>query len=129
MGIDADRLPVSARNRLAVVLPSTIRLREAPNLVEQARMVKDAQEIERIRAAVLMGAGLFDRRLQRFAPVSWKLQVAAEMEYAARRAGAEAMSFPTIVAAGERSALPHGRASRTGDPGQGIRGLRLRCYT
>jgi len=37
--------------------------------------------------------------------------VAAEMEYAARRAGAEAMSFPTIIASGARSALPHGRAS------------------
>jgi len=38
-------------------------------------------------------------------------EVAAEMEYAARRAGAEAMSFPTIIASGARSALPHGRAS------------------
>jgi Xaa-Pro aminopeptidase len=33
------------------------------------------------------------------------------MEYAARRAGAEEMSFSTIIASGERSALPHGRAS------------------
>ena len=40
--------------------------------------------------------------------------VAAEMEYAARLAGAEAMSFPTIVASGERSAL----APRPGDHGE-----------
>ena len=33
------------------------------------------------------------------------------MELAARRAGAEGMSFPTIIASGPRSALPHGRAS------------------
>jgi Xaa-Pro aminopeptidase len=39
-------------------------------------------------------------------------EVAAEMEYAARRAGAEEMSFPTIVASGARSALPHGRATQ-----------------
>ena len=51
------------------------------------------------------------------------------MEYAARRGGAEAMSFETIIAAGQRSALPHGRASDGGHPGRGIRGLRLRCYT
>ena len=38
-------------------------------------------------------------------------EVAAEMEYAARNAGAEAMSFPTIIASGARSALPHGRAT------------------
>ena len=37
--------------------------------------------------------------------------VAAEMELQARRAGAEKMSFDTIVAAGLRSAQPHGRAS------------------
>jgi len=38
-------------------------------------------------------------------------EVAAEMELTARRAGAEEMSFPTIIASGARSALPHGRAS------------------
>jgi Xaa-Pro aminopeptidase len=120
VGIDADRLPVSARNRLAAVLPSSIRLREAPNLVEQARMVKDPQEIQRIRAAVRMGADLFDSALAAIRPGVMETQVAAEMEYAARRAGAEAMSFPTIVAAGKRSALPHGRASRTGIPARGF---------
>jgi Xaa-Pro aminopeptidase len=47
-------------------------------------------------------------------------EVAAEIEYAARRAGAEEMSFPTIVAAGARSALPHGRASKQALPRNGF---------
>jgi len=34
--------------------------------------------------------------------------VAAELEHQARLLGAEGMSFETIVAAGARSALPHG---------------------
>jgi Xaa-Pro aminopeptidase len=38
-------------------------------------------------------------------------EVAGEMEYAARQGGAQEMSFPTIIASGARSALPHGRAS------------------
>ena len=37
--------------------------------------------------------------------------MAAELEYEARRAGADGMSFETIIASGTRSALPHGRAS------------------
>jgi Xaa-Pro aminopeptidase len=47
-------------------------------------------------------------------------RVAAEMEYAAREAGAEAMSFPTIIASGKRSSLPHGRASRAAVPVRGF---------
>jgi Xaa-Pro aminopeptidase len=38
------------------------------------------------------------------------------MELAARRGGAEAMSFDTIIASGVRSALPHGRASTQSVP-------------
>jgi Xaa-Pro aminopeptidase len=46
--------------------------------------------------------------------------VAAELEYAARLAGAEAMSFPTIVASGKRSGLPHGQATSTRLPRRGF---------
>ena len=64
-----------------------------------------------IRAAVRLGATLFDRALEVLRPGAREAEVAAEMEYAARRAGAEEMSFPTIIASGARSALPHGRAT------------------
>ena len=120
VGIEGEHLSVAARNRLALSLPSNFRLRETPNLVERARMVKDAQEIQRIRAAVLMCASLFERALAAIRPGVEETQVAAEMEYAAREAGAEAMSFPTIVASGKRSALPHGRASRAAVPARGF---------
>jgi Xaa-Pro aminopeptidase len=46
--------------------------------------------------------------------------VAARLEYAARQAGAGGMAFDTIVAAGPRSALPHGRASVTPIPRHGF---------
>jgi len=73
--------------------------------------VKDADELQRIRAAVALGAKLFDRALEVLRPGVKETEVAAEMEFAARRGGAEEMSFSTIIASGERSALPHGRAS------------------
>jgi Xaa-Pro aminopeptidase len=111
IGVEGEHLTVAARHRLADALPKHVRLREAPPLVEQARMVKDAEEVEAIRAAVAAGARLFDRALEVIRPGAREIEVAAEMEYAARRAGADAMSFETIIAAGARSALPHGRAS------------------
>jgi Xaa-Pro aminopeptidase len=111
IGIEAEHLIVAERKRLADLLPSGIRIRNSPALVERARMVKDEDELDRIRAAVKLGARLFDQALEVLRPGVKETEVAAEMEYAARRAGAEEMSFPTIIASGARSALPHGRAS------------------
>jgi Xaa-Pro aminopeptidase len=80
-------------------------------MVERFRMIKDDDELTRIRSAVALGARIFDRALQVLRPGVQEVEVAAEMELAARRGGAEEMSFPTIIASGARSALPHGRAS------------------
>src|SRR4029077_20339503 len=80
-------------------------------MVDRMRMVKDEDELRLIRAAVQLGATLFDRALEVLKPGVKEIEVAGEMEYAARQGGAEEMSFPTIIASGARSALPHGRAS------------------
>jgi Xaa-Pro aminopeptidase len=111
IGIEAEHLTVAEKKRLADLLPSGVRVRNVSALVERARMVKDEEELGLIRAAVGLGATLFDRALEVLRPGIKEAEVAAEMEYAARRAGAEAMSFPTIIASGARSALPHGRAT------------------
>jgi Xaa-Pro aminopeptidase len=111
IGIEADHLTVTEKKQLVDLLPSGARIRNAPALVERARMVKDENELDLIRAAVKLGAKLFDRALEVLRPGAKETDVAAEMEYAARRAGAAEMSFPTIIASGARSALPHGRAS------------------
>jgi Xaa-Pro aminopeptidase len=111
IGVEGEHMSVAEKIRLTDLLPSGYRLRSAPALVERARMVKDSEELGLIRAAVLLGAKLFDRALEQLWPGTKETDVAAEMEYAARRSGAEAMSFPTIIASGVRSALPHGRAT------------------
>ena len=111
LGIEAEHLTLADKKRLTNQLPKRVRPRENPSVVERARMIKDADELTRIRAAVNLGAKLFERAIEVLRPGIKENEVAAEMEYAARRAGAEEMSFPTIVASGTRSALPHGRAS------------------
>ncbi len=111
IGIEAEHLSVAEKKRLIQEKLSGIRVADAPSVVERARMVKDSDELDRIRAAVALGAKLFGRALEVLRPGVKETEVAGEMEFAARRAGAEEMSFPMIIASGARSALPHGRAS------------------
>ena len=111
VGIEAEHFTLADKKRLNDILPAGTRLKDSPAIVERFRMVKDADELEKIRAAVQLGAKLFDRALEVIRPGIKESQVAAEMEYAARLAGAQEMSFPTIIASGARSVLPHGRAS------------------
>jgi Xaa-Pro aminopeptidase len=111
IGIEAEHFTVAEKKRLAKLLSAGIALKDAPSVVDRARMIKDEGELQRIRAAVLLGANLFERAVEVIRPGVREVEVAAEMELAARRGGAEEMSFPTIIASGARSALPHGRAS------------------
>jgi Xaa-Pro aminopeptidase len=83
-------------------------------------MIKDANEIALIHDAVRTGAGLFEAALASIHPGTSEVEVAAQMEFAARKAGADGMSFETIIASGARSALPHGRASNATIAPQGF---------
>ena len=121
LGVEGEHLSLAEGVRLRKMLkPAAIRARQAPPLVERQRMVKDEEEVARLRQAALLGSTLFDTALKAIRPGVSEAEVAAEMEYAARRAGAEGMAFETIVAAGERSALPHGRASKAAIPARGF---------
>lgn len=112
VGIEPDSITSGVRDRFAATLKGRVRLRSAPPLVERARMVKDAGEILRIRRAVQLGASLFAIACKEIRQGVREVEVAAAMEYTARCAGAEGMSFSTILASGVRSAIVHGRASR-----------------
>ncbi len=120
LGIECEDLRVAERSRLAKILGSERRLSEAPPLVEKLRIIKDEEEIGCLRAAVDLGASLFDHALRAIRPGVKETEVAAEMEYAARKSAADGMSFETIIAAGKRSALPHGRASAAAIPERGF---------
>jgi len=120
VGFEPESISAGMRDRLASVLKGRARLRSAPPLVERARMVKDADEILRIRRAVDLGASLFRIAREKIRPGVSEVEVAAAMEYEARCAGAEGMSFPTILASGSRSAIVHGRASNARLPRQGF---------
>jgi Xaa-Pro aminopeptidase len=120
IGIEPESITTGMFNRLNSLLKGKARLRSAPPLVERARMIKDAAEILRIRRAVELGASLCRKACRSIRPGVSEVEVAAAMEYQARRSGAEGMSFPTILASGARSAIVHGRASSARIPARGF---------
>ena len=89
--------------------------REPPALVpvedwiEDLRMVKSAPEIAAIRKACGIADETFERILEEVRPGVTERELAARLELELAARGAEGASFETIVAFGERSALPHAR--------------------
>lgn len=75
--------------------------------VEELRLIKDRTEIARTRTACEQARRAFEVVRAGLRPEMTELEVAAELEYQARRFGGKCMSFPSIVAVGHRSALPH----------------------
>lgn len=79
--------------------------------IEQLRMVKDEDELVIMREAALLADQTFNHIAGLIKPGMRELDVALAIEFYMRNHGATSSSFETIVASGERSALPHGVAS------------------
>lgn len=77
------------------------------NKAARIRQIKDTEEIRRIRIAEEIGDRAFARVTKEMHAGMTEKEVAFLLEDAMRKDGAEGFSFDTIVAAGERSALPH----------------------
>ena len=120
VGIEPAHLTVAEREILARSVGRGARLVNAPPVIERMRMVKDRAEIGLIRTACHLGVRLFSRLQHVVRAGATESGVAGELEFAARKAGAEQMAFSTIIAGGARSALPHGRASAAKLPARGF---------
>ncbi|MBX9602799.1 MAG: Xaa-Pro peptidase family protein [Bryobacteraceae bacterium] len=84
-------------------------LKPAAGWIERQRMVKSDGEIERIRKSVRTNSAAYERVLKKVRPGIRESELAAELDFQMRRLGADGCAFETIVACGERTALPHAR--------------------
>jgi Xaa-Pro aminopeptidase len=85
--------------------------RPTTDLVENLRERKDADEVAQIEQAAGIATRALERTLAAVRVGMTELEVAGLLEHALRDEGSEGFPFPSIVAAGPRSALPHARAS------------------
>lgn len=80
-------------------------------LVEALRSVKDAYEIERMRASLAIAERAFEAVLPLVKPGVSELELAVQLRHQIELLGAQNQPNLPILASGYRAALPHGRAS------------------
>jgi len=78
----------------------------------ELRAVKEAWDMENIKSAIACSDRVFSRLVPQLKIGMTERDIADEMQYLALKEGADSLSFPTIVAAGERSAMAHATPSR-----------------
>ncbi len=106
LGFEQNRISFNQYGTLKSSLPG-VRLVPVVDAVEQLRMIKSPAEIGTIRASVRLNSIALEQALEKFKPSMTEIDLAAEIEYRMRLLGADGKAFDTIVASGERSALPH----------------------
>ena len=81
------------------------------DFVEEIRMVKSEEELEKIKDACSISTKAFNEAMKFLKEGITEQDIAAELEYRFRKFGGEKPSFDTIVGSGARGSLPHGVAS------------------
>jgi Xaa-Pro aminopeptidase len=123
LGFESVRISVKQYDEFKKELESAntnLEMIPTQDLVENMRLIKSEDEIEKTRKALHLAEKVFCSIVKTITPGMTEKQIAWEMEKGMREAGADMLSFPVIVAAGPNSALPHAiptdRPIRTGEP-------------
>jgi len=110
VGFESQHLTVDQHRRLGGSLTADVALVPTAGLVEELRMLKTPHEVELLRQVAGIASRAFDRVRSAIRPGLRERDIAFLLEQTFRELGADGPAFDTIVAAGERGALPHGRA-------------------
>ena len=111
VALEAQYLTISQRRLLGRGTGGGAVVRWVPSsgVVEALRSRKDGTEIRAMRSTAALGCRILREVLPMVRPGVREVEIAAEIEYRMKRAGASGAAFETIVASGPRSALPHAR--------------------
>ncbi len=109
LGIEGHVMSVELLELLSAALEGWEFVAVNSVIENELRAIKDVDEIAEIRKAVRLAERGFEFLKATLTPDMTERQAAFELEHAVRRMGAEKLSFPAIVAVGDRAALPHYR--------------------
>ena len=123
LGFESVRMSYMQYSKMAGELKSAgmqVELVPTEDMVENLRLIKDESEIDTLKKALLIAESAFKHIKSIIKPDMTERQLAWAMEKEMREAGAQSLSFSTIVASGPNSALPHAipsdRKIKAGEP-------------
>lgn len=105
LALESDSLSVSSYNQLTELFPD-VKWESTKMILENLAAVKDKSEIEALRTAVEITDKVFNEVLQLLKIGISEKEIALELAMRYRKYG-EGEAFPSIVASGPNSALPH----------------------
>lgn len=106
IAFESSQMSVADFEKLRELLPAT-EWKPVRERVESLRVIKDESEIAAIKQAIHFAERAFEAFRSQIRLDDTEKDLVDAMESYVRRAGAEKTSFSTIVAVGERAALPH----------------------
>jgi len=110
VGFETIRMTFSQHGKISEALKKaglSVELTPTEDIVENQRILKNKTEAAAIKKALEIAEAGFVRVLESLRPGMTESEAAWLLESYLREGGAEGLSFPTIVAAGPNSALPH----------------------
>ena len=106
LGIEAESVTIAQQERLFQYLSHWESV-PTKRVVEELRQIKDRYELARIRQAVDVADRAFQYVRSQLKPSMSEVDICNMLEHEMRLLGAEDRSFPSIIGAGARAALPH----------------------
>lgn len=111
IGFEAQHLPYAFYSQLSKGLTAAKRLVGVSRSVESLRMIKDRNELKRLRESVRIAAKGVRHVRPFFKPGVKELEAVAELEHYTKAQGSEKPAFDIIIAAGRKSSMPHARTN------------------
>jgi Xaa-Pro aminopeptidase len=109
VGFDPTQTSVGQLQLLGKAAGARTKWISTPGLVGTLRARKEPSELARMRQAAILAGDVLAGAIHLLKPGVMENEVAAEIEYQMRKRGASGPAFDTIVAFGDRSAMPHAR--------------------
>ncbi len=106
LGFNPDQMTVSEHKGLKK-FAAPAQLVPAEGMITPLRACKDAGEVDRIRKSIRVAEQAFERVRRWLKPGLTERAIAARLVYEMQKLGAQGETFPSIVAAGPGSSLPH----------------------